>query len=267
MQDAPDAALLAAFAALAGAGSPLSVAQEADADWLALSQAGLVPVNAGRFHVHTGEQRGQARPGQIAIRIDAGLAFGTGQHATTLGCLLAIDRLRRRQRLGHVLDLGTGSGVLAIAAARADRRAQVMATDVDPVAVAVARANARGNRAGTIRLRTGTGLPVAMLRRQAPFDLVLANILMAPLLALAEGLSHAVRPGGRLVLAGLLSGQRCRIEAAYRARGFRLVSRTRGEWPVLTLVRRGRARRTAPLAAVRAARRGTAAALRSAGSI
>lgn len=238
-----------------------------EANWVVRSQAGQTPVDAGRFHVFPGHRAGEARPGQIALRIEASLAFGTGQHATTAGCLLILDRLARQRRLGKVLDLGTGSGVLGIAAARADRSARVTATDIDPVAIRVARRHARKNLAQGIKFGVGAGLGATIIRRAAPFDLVFGNILAGPLIALAEGLSHMVRPGGLLVLAGLLHGQEREIRAAYGARGFRLVQRIPGDWPVLLMAQRGRGKAPPRGAAIRAARRGKAAAWRSAGTI
>jgi ribosomal protein L11 methyltransferase len=249
------------------ASHPPTVEEVPETDWVVHSQAGQAPVDAGRFHVFPGHRAGEARPGQIALRIEASLAFGTGQHATTAGCLTILDRLARQRRLGRVLDLGTGSGVLAIAAARADRSARVIATDIDPVAIRVARRHARANLAQGISFGVGAGLGATMIRRAAPFDLVFANILAGPLIALAEGLSWMVRPGGLLVLAGLLKGQEREIRAAYSARGFRLVQSLSGDWPVLLLARRGKAKAQSRAAAIRAARRGKAAAWRSAGTI
>jgi ribosomal protein L11 methyltransferase len=262
----PAPALLAAFAALVPGETPLVEALP-DEDWVLLSQAGLQPVDAGPFHVHTGDHAGLARPGQVAIRIDASLAFGTGQHATTRGCLSMLWRLRRTGRLGRVLDLGTGSGILAIAARRVDPRSRVTASDVDRTAIGIAALNARRNRAPGIRFAVCPGHQAPAIRGGAPYDLVLANILASPLVALAEGNSWMVRPGGRLVLAGLLKGQERAVLAAHVARGFRLEARLSGEWPVLLLVRRGAPRRTSRMAAVRASRRGTGAARSGAGTI
>lgn len=264
----PVAELVAAFAALApSARARVAVEEVPDADWVVRSQAGQAPVDAGRFHIFPAHRAGEARPGQIALRIEASLAFGTGQHATTAGCLLFLSRLRAQARLGRVLDLGTGSGVLAIAAARADQRARVVATDIDPTAIDVARAHARANRVTTLRLGVGAGLGGPAIRSAAPYDLVLANILAGPLVAMAEGLSHLVSPGGHLVLAGLLAGQERAVRAAYHRCGFRLVARIGGVWPVLLMARRGRGRGPGRAAIIRAARRGKAAAWRSAGTI
>ncbi|WP_448586728.1 50S ribosomal protein L11 methyltransferase [Thermaurantiacus sp.] len=271
----PDAGILARFRALVPSadGAP-SVCELPETDWVRNASEGLAPVDAGRFHLHMRATAGRARPGQIALRIEAGQAFGTGHHASTRGVLMVLDRLRRRGRLGRVLDLGTGSGVLGIAAARADRAARVVASDIDPVAVHTARANARANRARHIRFACARGLLAPPIWRAGPYDLVLANILAGPLVALATGLRAAVRPGGRLALAGLLTGQTPAVVAAYRARGLVLAARTGGEWPVLILRRRGGraadARHGLPRAAraalVRAARRGTGAAPRGAGT-
>ena len=254
----PGESLLAALAALApSAGGPPAVRQLEDADWVTLSQAGLEPVDIGRFHVHTGETAGRARPGQWPIRIDAGLAFGTGQHGTTAGCIAAMNRLSRRRRFGNILDVGTGSGLLAFAAARRHPRARITASDLDPVAVAVARRNLRlngfrpGGSAGHMLMLTAPGVEHRLIAARAPYDLVFANILAGPLAALAPSLSAVVSRGGYLVLAGLLQPQVSRLQAAYGLRGLRLVWRSqRAEWPVLLF------RKTAP-ASRQAAKRGS----------
>ncbi len=249
----PTAAELAALAALAPSAAPGSaqVGAIANADWVSLSQAGFAPVRAGRFVVHTAAHAAAVRPGDIGLAIEAGLAFGTGQHFTTRGCLEMLDLLaRNRRRLGaarggfaRIADLGTGTGILALAAARRWPHAHVVAGDIDPVAVAVARANIRANgvrigrRGGAIDLVVAAGARHRRLR--GPFGLIAANILAGPLVAMAEEVVAALAPGGIVVLAGLLIGQARRVVAAYTARGCRLVARRdQGEWPTLVL-RRG----------------------------
>lgn len=246
--EAPDEGLLDAFKAFAPGAEPV-VALLDEEDWVTLSQAGLDPVDLGRFHVHTGDHRGGARPGQIAIRIDAGLAFGTAHHPTTAGCLRALQSPRLRPR--RVLDLGTGSGLLAFAALRLHRRAAVTASDIDPVSVDVARANARlnglpiGRGRAAIHLLAASGLAHRDLAARAPYDLVFANILAGPLVALAPGLARVVAPGGTLILAGLLRSQARRVLAAYAARGLeRSGPMPDTEWPVLVLTRPGHSLRT-----------------------
>lgn len=251
----PDAVLIARIAALAPSrrAPPVAVPLP-DTDWMTLSQAGLAPVRAGRFLVHTPEHRGARRPGDRALEIPAGLAFGTGQHMTTHGCLAALDRLARRRGFANVLDLGTGTGVLAFAAARAWPDARIIASDIDPVSVRVARGNARrnglrpGRARGQVELVTAIGMRHPRLLGRGPYDLILANILAAPLVALAGDIAAALAPGGIVVLAGLLDSQVRRVSRAYAARG--LVAETqhpRGEWPALVL-----------RSPVRAARHGTA---------
>ena len=240
----PDAADLAALHALAPSAAPGSAAVERlpDADWVTLSQASFAPVRAGRFVVHTAAHADAVRPGDIGLRIEAGLAFGTGQHATTRGCLEALDGLARTRGFRRIADLGTGTGVLAMAAAKRWRQARVVASDIDPVAVAVARGNLRANgvrsgrRAGQIDLLTAAG--AAGPRLAGPFDLIVANILARPLIALAPAIVARLAPGGVVVLAGLLDTQARRVAAAYTARGCRLARRSAGEWPTLVLVRR-----------------------------
>lgn len=229
----------------AAAGSA-TVEQLADADWATLSQAGLEPVRAGRFFVHTAAHAQHRRPGQIGIRIEAGLAFGTGQHFTTHGCLTALADLQRRRRFRNALDLGTGSGILALAIAKT-WRAKVIASDIDPIAVDVARANARtngvrsGRGVGAIEIVTSAGLLHPRLQARAPYDLITANILAAPLIAMAGSIVRALAPGGVLILAGLLDAQAQRVAGAYVARGCRLTATyPMGEWPTLVLVKRAR---------------------------
>ncbi len=238
---APDAATrLRALFASAG---PATRAELGEQDWTTLSQRGLEPVRAGRFVVHTAAHADIVRPGDRAIAIEAGLAFGTGQHATTHGCLLALDRLGRlRSRPQRIADIGTGTGVLAMAASKRWRRAAVIASDNDPVAVDVGRDNARDNHvaagrvAGRLELVVAEGLAHPRLRSRAPYDLIIANILAPPLIALAHDMARALAPGGRIILAGLLDVQARRVAAAYRRHGVvPMMHRTRAEWPCLVL--------------------------------
>jgi ribosomal protein L11 methyltransferase len=211
-----------------------------DENWVAVSQAGLPPVVAGRFLVHGSHDRTIGRLKRDAIEIDAGEAFGTAHHATTLGCLLAIDRLTRSRQFRRVLDLGCGSGVLAIAAARVLPTASIIASDFDPEAVRVARENARKNGlAGRIAIVAALGLDHPALRRRAPFDLVIANILAEPLISMAQRLAGVIPPRGVVVLSGILHAQAAAVLAAYHAAGFaRLRTDLFNGWVTLTLRRR-----------------------------
>ncbi len=243
----PDAALLDRVRALApSAGAGGALVRLDDEDWTTLSQQGLEPVRAGRFLVHNRDHRATRRNGNIAIEIEAGLAFGTGQHATTLGCLAALDRLARRRSFRRIADLGTGTAVLALAASRRWPKAHVIASDIDPVAITVARANLAGNRrrpgrrAAAIELVVAAGMHHHRLRDAAPYDLLLANILAAPLVAISRDAARTVAPGGVVVLAGLLQSQARRVRAAWRRFGLLPVAPIpRGEWPVLVLRRPG----------------------------
>lgn len=210
-------------------------------NWVALSQAALPPVVAGRFTVHGSHDSDRVPRGPNAILIDAGEAFGTAHHATTYGCLLAIDRLTRRASYRRVLDLGSGSGVLAIAAARVLPHARLLATDVDAQSVVVAKDNMRRNGAARrVRVAHADGVDRPAVRASAPFDLVIANILAAPLIALARDVARIAAPGAALVLSGLLTPQAREVVAAYLAAGFTLVRHDRVTgWSTLTLVRRG----------------------------
>ena len=259
----PSDDLLAAFRALApSSGRAPMVEVIEDADWVTLSQAGLEPVDIGRFHVHTGEWGGTAKPGQWPIRIDAGLAFGTGQHATTAGCIGVAARLAKRGEKRNVLDVGTGSGLLAFAARKLFPRARLTAADLDPIAAKVAVANARlngvpaGRGPGAITLLAAPGVEHPLIAGRAPYDLVFANILAGPLVALAPSVSAVVARGGHLILAGLLQPQAAKVIAAYRAQGLTLIDRSpRREWPVLLFRKDAPANRRA---ALRGSRRETA---------
>jgi ribosomal protein L11 methyltransferase len=230
---------LAVAAAGPRAGSALRFTRVAAKDWVGASLAALKPVAAGRFAIHGAHDRAGIPVNRIGIEIEAALAFGTGHHGTTRGCLLALDclcPLGSRNSRPRILDLGTGSGVLAIAAARALRR-RVLATDIDPEAVRVARDNARLNRAGSlVEVLRADGLAAPQIRAGAPFDLVFANILLAPLQRLAAPLTAIIAPGGRLVLSGLLASQANAARAAYR--GLRLERRIALDgWTTLVLRR------------------------------
>jgi len=184
-------------------------------DWVAESLLGLKPITAGRFVIHGAHDRGCAPPNRFGIEIETALAFGTGHHGSTRGCLLALDQLCKFATARRILDLGTGSGVLAIAAARTLRR-RVLASDIDADAVRIARDNARLNRsAALVRVCRADGLAAADIRAGAPFDLVFANILLAPLQKLAAPLTGIVARRGRIVLSGLLNAQARAARAAY----------------------------------------------------
>lgn len=234
-------ALAAELAAVAGVAAPsLAVAPVEELNWVAMSQAALPPVAAGRFTVHGSHDAGRVAHGPNSILIDAGEAFGTAHHATTFGCLSAIDRLTRRRRFRRVLDLGCGSGVLAIATARMLPQATIFATDLDEQSVVVAKSNMRLNGVGgRITALVADGLDAAPLRKAGRFDLLIANILAAPLIVLARDIRRAVAPGGRLVLSGLLVPQAPEVIAAYVAAGFQLAEHRRIlGWSTLTLIRR-----------------------------
>ena len=216
---APDeAAVRACVAEAAGAkaGAALAFETVAATDWIAASLRDLRPVVAGRFTVHGAHDRAAVAPNRIGVEIEAALAFGTGHHGTTRGCLLALDRIVQRRRPRRVLDVGTGTGVLAIGAAKALRR-PVLASDIDQEAVAIARANARLNGAAPwIECLHAAGLTNRRFRARAPFDLVFANILLPPLKRLARPLARLTAPNARVILSGLLATQENAALAAYR---------------------------------------------------
>ena len=217
-------------------GLVVTVEPLADADWLAMSLSGLPPVRAGRFFVYGAHDRGRVPPNAVALRIEAGAAFGTGHHGTTVGCLQAWNDLLKARRFDKVLDVGAGTGVLAIAAARTGARL-ARGTDIDAPSVRIARENAalNGARAEFVH---ASGLGHQRVRSAAPYDLVFANILAPPLVALAQDIRGALRPGGVAILSGLLRTQERRVLAAYRSRGFRLLRRIhRDAWATLVLQR------------------------------
>ncbi len=189
-------------------------------DWVAKSLEGLRPVRVGRFVVHGAHDRRAVRANDIGIEIDAAQAFGTGHHGTTAGCLDALTAIARRRRFRSALDLGTGSGVLAIAIAKA-WRAPVTASDIDPLAVRIAAENARANKVGSlIRVYEAAGFGHRSLRRRR-FDLIVANILAGPLARLAPEMAAHLSHRGTIVLSGLLPSQRRQVLAAYRTQGLR----------------------------------------------
>ena len=206
-------------------------------DWVKASLAGLAPVAAGRFLVHGSHDRTRVRPNRIGIEIEASTAFGTGHHGTTRGCLLALDALARRRTPRHILDLGTGSGVLAIAAAKL-LRTPVLATDIDIQTVRAARDNARKNGVGKlVDIVQAAGLTAPPIVARAPFDLVLANILLAPLQRLAAPLARSLSPHARVVLSGILATQAEAAISAYRSQGLVLERRIPlDEWVTLVMV-------------------------------
>ncbi|MGZ5999699.1 MAG: 50S ribosomal protein L11 methyltransferase [Rhizomicrobium sp.] len=231
--EAPDAELLSRLTGHAVIAAPLP-----DQDWIKLSQEGLPPVRAGRFFVYGAHDAGQVPPGVIPMRIEAGLAFGTGHHETTALCLAALSDLAKRRRFERTLDLGCGTGLLAIGAAKLWRK-KVIASDIDPVAVDVTRENARANgEAPLIRAVTADGLTHAAIRERAPYDLIVANILASPLTQLAPSIVRSLAKGGMLVLSGLLRGQENLVISFYTPHGLILRARHRdGPWSALVLER------------------------------
>ncbi len=224
-------ATLKAFAGLQVKSEPL-----ADADWLAMALSGLPPVRAGRFFIYGVHDRGRVPPNAVNLRIEAGAAFGTGHHGTTVGCLMAYDRLLKARRFAKVLDVGAGTGVLAIAASRTGSR-RAVGTDIDPVSVRISRENARVN-AVAARFVHASGLGHRLVRADAPYDLVFANILARPLVRLAQDIKGALKPSGVAILSGLLRTQERYVRAAYLSRGYRLAFALRRDaWATLVLRR------------------------------
>jgi ribosomal protein L11 methyltransferase len=229
--EAPDAGYLSRIT-----GRAITVEPLPDQDWIRLSQEGLPPVRAGRFFVYGAHDAGAVPHGVIPIRIEAGLAFGTGHHETTALCLFVLSDLARQRSFRNVLDLGTGTGLLAIGAARLWKR-RVLASDIDPVAVEVARDNAIANDTGPlIRAVVADGLANPVLSRAAPYDLLIANILAGPLTRLAPDIIRALAPGSLLVLSGLLTNQEKLVASFYRDLRF-LGVRRMGPWSALIFER------------------------------
>lgn len=235
----PVALALRLAPALAAAGARLeriAVERVAPEEWARATELRLPPVTAGRFVVHGSHARALVPEGAVPIEIDAGLAFGSGEHATTQSCLVAIHRLARQRRFARVLDVGCGSGVLAIGAAKC-WPAAVLAVDNDPIAVRVARNNAELNGvAARVRVELADGYAHPVVHRRRPYDLILANILADPLIELAQALRENLAPGGRAVLSGLLDRQAEAVVAAHRRQGLRLLDQAQqGPWMALVL--------------------------------
>jgi ribosomal protein L11 methyltransferase len=246
----PNSAALAAVQVLVPSAAAIRPVAEKirDADWVTLSQAGIEPVHAGRFYVHTSTNKGVVPPGAKEFRIDAGLAFGTGTHETTSGCLIALDRLKAQgAQVRNLLDLGTGTGLLAFAALHLWPRAFATASDIDPKSIDVTAENAGhngiplGGGMGQVALAVASGMEHPLLIGRAPYDLIIANILAGPLVELAPTVGMALAEGGTLILAGLLDTQAETVAQAYRRQGLRLAGRIdRGAWPTLRLIKRAR---------------------------
>jgi ribosomal protein L11 methyltransferase len=233
----PDAATIAAIRALvpSAAGVEPHIEPLTDADWVAMSQQGLEPIREGRFIVYTEAHPVEAGSGERAFLINAGQAFGTGHHATTSGCLAMLDALADR-RFGNVIDLGTGTGLLAFAARHLWPEARVTATDIDPVAIEVTEENARLNGVERVNLVVADGAQDPAITEAAPYDLIVANILAGPLIAMAPEIAAIAGPHATIVLAGLLATQAEAVRAAYRAAGCTVdQADTRGDWTILRL--------------------------------
>jgi ribosomal protein L11 methyltransferase len=236
----PELAAQLALTAAAAGGALVEIAEERmpEKDWLTENQLAFPPLRVGRFFIYGSHYRGKAPAGTIGIAVDAATAFGTGEHPSTRGCLLALERLERRHRIRHPLDIGTGTGILAIAAAKLLRRG-VLASDIDTAAVDVARRNAVDNTVNhLLRFRTAAGYCDRALRKSR-YDLVLSNILARPLAVLAVDLAGVLAPGGHAVLSGLLRRQEPIVLAPHRGCGIVLESRLVIEgWSTLILRRR-----------------------------
>ena len=224
----------------------MAVEKVRETDWVTESQRGVEPIRAGRFYVHTPEHPPSREHGVIDFEIPASQAFGTGQHATTAGCLAMLSAMKLRGVIArNVADIGSGTGLLAFAALRLWPGARAVASDIDPVCASVIADNARRNglaigaRPGQLAVAIAAGMDDRLLRECGPYDLLTANILAGPLIELAADFADAVPPRGNLVLAGLLAAQERAVRAAYRAAGFAFVERlVNGDWSILWLRRR-----------------------------
>lgn len=243
----PTAADRKAVAALFADGAPpLVVEKLPDTDWVTLSQQGVEPIREGAFHVHTPDYPPLRQAGVRDFLIPASQAFGTGQHATTAGCLAMLTCMRGTgMQVRNLADIGTGTGLLAFAALHLWPRARAIGSDIDAVCGPVVAENAAnngvalGDGAGRMAMVIAAGMDHPLLKAAGPYDLLIANILAGPLVDLAPGFARAVVPGGSILLAGLLETQEATVRAAYRRAGFRLAARmVRGDWSILWLRRR-----------------------------
>ncbi len=243
----PSKADKAAITALFPGKAPKLVAEKLpDVDWVTQSQKGLEPIRAGRFHVHTPEHPPLSEIGVRDFAIPASQAFGTGQHATTAGCLEMLGEMKRRGVIArNVADIGTGTGLLAFAALDLWPKALATASDIDAVCVSVVEANARsngialGSRPGELTMLVADGMEHALLQARGPYDLIVANILAGPLIDLAPHFAKSLLPGGHLLLAGLLETQEPQVRRACRAAGLRIAERkVNGDWSILWLRKR-----------------------------
>ena len=242
----PGKAEKAALSGLFEGKAPAIIVEELPpADWVTLSQHNAPPIRAGRFHVHTPDYPADADA--IDFVIPASQAFGTGQHRTTAGCLELLGAIKASGAVArHIADIGTGTGLLGFAALELWPRAKVTLTDIDPVCVSVVEENAAlnaialGPRAGEAIMVVADGMSDPLIRLRGPYDLLIANILAGPLISLARAFGKAVRPGGHLLLAGLLAGeQEAAVTRAMRLAGFRVAARLqRGDWAILWLRKR-----------------------------
>ena len=237
--EAPDTTGLALLAAAFSA-RPFAISELPETDWVAHVRRELAPVRAGRFFLYGSHDADKVPEGVVAMKIDAAMAFGTGHHGTTQGCLEALDALLSEGFVArNVADIGCGTAVLAMAAARVWPRASVLASDIDEVAVDTARANLDFNDlAGKVACVTAAGFDHPSILGKAPFDLVFANILKAPLIALAADMGADTTAGGHVILSGILTTQTDEVIAAYRQQGLDLVTQLDlGEWSTLTLIK------------------------------
>ena len=233
----PDAAMIATIRALVPSAAEVEPVVEPlyDEDWVAMSQAGLEPIREGRFVVHTSAHPIDPPAGGRAFLIDAGRAFGTGHHATTSGCLAMLDAMAERD-VANIIDVGTGTGLLAFAARHLWPDARIMATDIDPMAIDVTRENAEANLIAGVDLIVADGALDDAITAAAPYDLIIANVLAGPLVSMAPELAAIATPNATIVLAGLLETQRGQVVDAYAACGCSLLEvDRRGDWTILKL--------------------------------